>query len=231
LIIPLISAGNYGAGIYGSGVYGIGETTTDDDGGSGSGSSGGGGGGGGVSGCDEGYESVDGECVEIEVEENVTGTIPSQLFDITFNLEDTLIPSTDELSVVITFESFGNVPIPVNLTLIILDEDGNEVYREELNITVITEEVLRWDYEKLELDEGKYVAILQTLYGDDVYDEFRQSFEIGARRTTITGNVVGWIGGSGKWWLIGFAVLVVGAGLVWLFIRKRKVRRVKRGSK
>ena len=149
--------------------------------------------------------------------EEETG-IPSQLFDITFNLDDKLIQSVNELSGVVTFESFGLEPTPINLTFIILDESGNEVYREESSITVITEEVLRWKYETLQdLPEGKYTAILNTLYNVDVSDEFRQEFEIGEER-----GISLWV------WIVGGIVVgILIIGLVWWIIKRKKRRAYK----
>ena len=174
--------------------------------------------------CDSGYELINGECVEIgEVEEE----IPSQLFDITFNLDDSLIQNINELSGIVTFESFGTVPTPVDLVFIILDNSGNEVYREESDVTVTTEEILRWNYEGLEgLPDGKYTAVLETLYNVDVFDEFRLEFEIGKERRGITGRAIDWIGGEGKWWLGGLIGLVAIGGLaLWLIKKFRKKHR------
>ncbi|MCK4997091.1 hypothetical protein KAS08_02200 [Candidatus Pacearchaeota archaeon] len=143
------------------------------------------------------------------VERNcVKKTLPEQLFDITFNLEDILIQNTDELSGIVTFESFGTIPTFVNLTFIILNEHGNEIYRTPSNITVITEEVLRWNYKDLELNEGKYIAILETLYNVDVHDEFKQGFEIKEKFDLIV-----WI------WYI---VITVGVISISLFIKRRR---------
>ncbi len=164
--------------------------------------------GGGV-GCGSGYELIDGTCVK---------TAPEQLFDITFNLDDTIIQNANELSGVITFESFGQVPTPVNLTFTITDKAGIEFYREESEITVEVEELLRWNYEGLELDEGKYTAILETLYNVDVKDEFRQEFEIKEESFLAI-----WI-----WYLVGAGVILI-LSLIVLFIkiRKNKIRKKK----
>ena len=116
----------------------------------------------------------------LEVERNCEEEkIPEELFDITFSLDNLVIENNNELSGVVTFESFGTVPTPVDLTFIILNEAGGEIYKEKSDVTVTTEEILRWNYETLgELSEGKYTAILETLYNVDIYDEFRQEFRI-----------------------------------------------------
>ena len=167
-------------------------------------------------GCGSGYELIDGKCVKIE-------EAPEQLFDITFNLNDKLIQATNELSGVITFERFGVVPTPVNLTFIILDESGNEIYREESEITVEVEELLRWDYEGLqELPEGKYIAVLETFYGDDVYDKFTQEFEIGEEKRGITGRAIDWVAGGGKWYSLSAIGILIIILILWLIIIDKK---------
>ena len=64
------------------------------------------------------------------------------------------------------------------LTFIILDEEGNEIHREKENITVETERVLRKSFKKLRLGSGKYTLVLQTLYGENVEDEFIQFLDL-----------------------------------------------------
>lgn len=104
--------------------------------------------------------------------------IPEELFDITFSLEDATIEDINDLIGIITFLSFGRIPTPVDLTFVINDEAGNEVYREKGYIVVQTEEALRKEFEGLTLPEGGYTLILETLYNVDVFDEFRQDFVI-----------------------------------------------------
>ncbi len=114
--------------------------------------------------------------------------LPTQLFDITFNLDDKTIKSIYELEGIIIFESFGTEPTPVDLAFIILDANENEIYRAENKIIVTTEEVVRWKYESLsEFSEGKYTAILETLYNINVTDEFRQEFEISSKKKNVLG--------------------------------------------
>src|SRR3989339_156058 len=104
---------------------------------------------------------------------------PEELFDITFNLDKSIITNSSLLSGVVTFESFGLIPTLVNLTFIIFNEGGKEIYVEKSSLVISTEELLRWNYDSLQdLEYGKYVAVVQTLYGDNVFDEFRQDFEI-----------------------------------------------------
>jgi hypothetical protein len=169
------------------------------------------------------YEAYDGHhkanIIMTEIDEEAS----SELFDIRMDLESALLSRASELEVVITFFSFGTIPTSVDLAYVILDEDELEVYSEADEITVITQEVLRKTFEGLELPNGKYTFILGTLYGDDVFDKFEQEFEIGKRRG-ITGRAVDWIGGKGRWWLIGIVIASLIVGLIY-FRRKRKTRR------
>ncbi len=187
--------------------------------------------GGGGGGCAPGYELVDDKCVKIVVSEE----IQSQLIDITFALDDLIIQSSDELVAIVTFESFGTESTPVNLTFIILDESGNEVYRVDNNITVTTEEVMRWNYETLgELPEGKYIAVLHTLYNIDVFDEFTQEFEIGKRKG-ITGRIIEFIEtvnpGEKLWYVLVFVLSFSFIIIFWHFVKRHKKRKNRLNNK
>lgn len=141
--------------------------------------------------------------------------------DISLSLEDSFIQSPDDLSAVVTFESFGTVPTGVDLTFIILDEPGNEYAVDKDFIVVTTEEVFRKKFEALFLPEGKYTLVLKTLYNVNVSDEFKVEFEIGKERNGITGRATDFVEGEGKWWIIGGLIgLFVIGGLVLLLIRK-----------
>ena len=72
------------------------------------------------------------------------------------------------------FESFGQVPTPVNLTFVIYKE-GEEIHREEDYLVVEVEELLTKNF-GLGLEEGEYEIVLTTLYGDNVEDEFKHDF-------------------------------------------------------
>jgi len=125
-------------------------------------------------GCAPGYKLENGKCLKVE---NKT-QIPSQLFDIKLELENTAIKNSSELTSVIRFESFGNVSTPVDLTYKILDSSGIEVYSEKGNVVVTTEQIVRKNFENLNLKPGKYTLTLTTLYNKNISDIFRQEFEI-----------------------------------------------------
>jgi len=124
--------------------------------------------------------------IELNVEDGVAKI--NRLFDINFRLEEIILESSDELSVIVALENFGTESITVNLTFIILDEEGKEVYREKESIVVETENILKKSFKGLRLDEGRYTLILETLYDVDVFDEFRQDFEI---RRNLLSELVG----------------------------------------
>lgn len=134
-----------------------------------------------------GEEKQAGESFSVAEEKEKEGGLIIQfsLFDITFDLEEDVIENEEELQSVVTFTSFGNIPTPVDLNFMIRDESGKDVYRETTDLTVLTEEVLRWDYDNLgTLSPGTYTAVLQTFYGDNVFDEFTQEFEVRGENTT-----------------------------------------------
>jgi hypothetical protein len=152
--------------------------------------------------------------------------VPEELFDIRMDLEETLLSSASDLEAIVTFFSFGTIPTHVNLTYIILDKDESEVYRVTGDITVITQEVLRKTFEELELPDGEYTFVLHTLYGDDVFDEFEQDFEI---RTKPPCELFGFNFGKfifcWYWWvLIGLITLGL---LTWTIISLVKYGKLK----
>lgn len=143
--------------------------------------------------------------------------------DIILSLENSLIKSSYELTAVVTFESFGTVPTPINLTFIILDEFGNEYAIDKDFIVVTTEEVLRKKFEVLYLPDGKYTLVLQTLYNVDVSYESRQEFEIRKGRIGITGMAIDFVKGEGKWWISG-VIMIISLGIL-VFVINSLLRR------
>jgi len=191
-------------------------------------------GGGSGGGCSPSYKKIGLKCVKVaekKVKENNTKKnitnekIPSQLFDITFNLEDALIQNSDELSAVVTFESFGTVSTSVNLTFTILDKSGREYAVDKDFVVVTTEKVFNKKFKALYLPDGKYTLILKTLYNTNVSDEFRQDFEISVKKKGITGNAIDFAKGEGKLYGLGILIVVLIVWLVWYLIKKRKRRK------
>ena len=156
----------------------------------------------------------------------------SAVQEISLSLENELIQDPDELTAVVTFGDFGNVPTDVSLTFIILDESGIEYAVDKDFIFVTTEEVFRKKFEALFLPEGKYTLVLQTLYNVYVSDEFRQEFEIGKKRTSgITGMATRFfLGGNGKWSFGGVVVVILVAVLVLVLINEYKRKNEKKSK-
>jgi hypothetical protein len=155
----------------------------------------------------------------------------SQLFDIKFELESAEIEYSNELISIIIFYNFGNTSTTVNLTYSILDNNGKEVYNEKGSVTVTTNQIIRKNFENLNLPRGKYTIVLTTLYNDNVRDEFKQDFEIKSTSSSgITGNVI--LSGEPKYLrdsLILWGVAIVGVASIVFYIRRRKMK-FKRGT-
>ena len=105
--------------------------------------------------------------------------IPAQLFDIKLEIEEPTVQFSNKLTAWVRFENFGTEPIPVNMTYIILDRYETKLYTGQDSAVVWTEELIIKKFESLELPDGKYVLVLHTLYGSNIFDEFRQDFEVG----------------------------------------------------
>lgn len=104
-------------------------------------------------------------------------TLPRQLFDISFELDDAVIVGAENLVARVMFTSFGTQATPVVLTFTI-EKAGGEIYSEKDHIIVETERVLTKKFERLTLSPGKYTLVLKTLYNVDVEDEFRKDFTV-----------------------------------------------------
>lgn len=140
------------------------------------------GGGGGSSKREEENVTVEENATVIE---NVTevvneSSIPEKLFDIKMTLEDSFILNANELVARVSFESFGTVPIPINLTFRVYDSVGNLMYTMSDYLIVNVEEIRRYDFSDLVLVSGEYKLVLTTVYGKDVRDEFESSFVVGS---------------------------------------------------
>ncbi len=136
--------------------------------------------------------------------------LPGQLFDISLELDDTTIDNIKELVARVIFESFGTEATPVDMTFVIVDEGGQEMYQVLGDIVVETEAVFTQAFENVEIDfpDGKYTLILTTLYSEYVEDEFRVDFWIGIK-PPITQSVWFWIGIGGGLLLITTAIIIV----------------------
>ncbi len=143
----------------------------------------------------------------------VLAGVPEQLFDITMNIEDRTIENSDELVAIITYESFGSVPTPVDLTYTIYNKDGEIVHSEKGDVIVETENIERKYFKGLNLPEGEYYLIFKTIYNVDVDDEFRGDFEI---RKEKQESSVPWL-----WIVVGVSLIVI-IGIIIYFLRGKK---------
>lgn len=170
----------------------------------------------GSGGCGGVYHYVKGfGCVlknETEQELNVSKN-PKELFDIRMDLEDTSIKSSDELEVVVTYESFGSVPTLVNLTFEVFDSEGNLIYFRNDFIIVNVEEIRRYTFEDLDLVDGEYEFVLTTLYNIDVADKFRSKFIVGEKYKALDLLM-------NYWWIFILFVLI---GVVLFFTKRIKI--------
>jgi len=133
--------------------------------------------------------------------------LPDELFDIRLVIDRRTITSIRDLVARTTFESFGRVPTPVDLTFSIVDAQGNIVYSKKDNVVIQTEGVLVSRFTDVaDLPDGEYMLRAHTLYNVDVEDNFEIPFTINAGEKT----------GFGAWW-IWVLVAVFGAGLLILF--------------
>ncbi len=150
----------------------------------------------------------------VGAEEDEEG-LPKQLFDINLEIDDSIISSIRELVARVIFTSFGTEPTPVDLTFSILNETGEEVYRDEghsVDVVVETETVFNKTFrDASDLPFGKYTLVLMTLYNVDVKDEFRAEFEIKPESKFM--NILK------SWW---FWVIVIATALsLFLWLRKK----------
>jgi hypothetical protein len=146
-----------------------------------------------------------------------TPTSPEQLFDIRVTLDRALLEKSADLTVRIRFESFGTVPTPVDLTFIVFDESGQEVYQAQDSIIVETEANYVKRFPNLNLSAGDYVMVVRTLYNVDVSDEFRQDFSVQEK------------GGSFPWYYIVIAIGAAGvlAAVSVYILRKNRQKKAR----
>ncbi len=143
--------------------------------------------------------------------------IPSKLFDINFEIDKYYIENISELISRVVFVNFGKDPTAVNLTFIIKDENGVEIYEDKRKVTVYTGEVVTKDFEKFDLDPGKYSLVLNTLYDEDVFDEFSKSFEIISEKRIYQKRVF--------WIPLFFTILVLVNVFIVVFERKKRKKK------
>jgi hypothetical protein len=138
-----------------------------------------------------------------------------KLFDIILTINDAIISKSKDLVAKVEFTSFGTVPTDVKLIYKIKDSNGQEVFSEDGEITVETEKLVTKEFKKLNLADGKYNLFLTTIYGNNITDEFKQTFEVKENFSTNKGYF------SGVWFSLIFSLLIIG-GALYLFIKNKK---------
>lgn len=135
--------------------------------------------------CEENYNLIDGKCLLNNnlIQENKKNKteVPKQLFDITFEIDESTISDIKELSGIITFVSFGSEITPVNYVFTLYNESQNEIYSYSGYIEVQTENVIITSFDEfnnLNLKPGKYSIVYTSTYNVDVQDKFIQTFSI-----------------------------------------------------
>jgi peptidoglycan hydrolase-like protein with peptidoglycan-binding domain len=104
--------------------------------------------------------------------------ITEQLFDIAVRLESTDVVQASDLEAVITFESFGKGPTPVDIAYTIVNKEGQIVFKDAETLAVETEEIVRKQFHSLNLLPGGYTLVSSMKYNVDVIDEFRNDFVV-----------------------------------------------------
>jgi len=107
----------------------------------------------------------------------VEEAIPEELFDITFDLEENSLSSSDKLVVWITLQNFGKRYVPARLIYTITDEQGNEVYRKFEEVRVYTDESLIKTFSDLTLEQGEYNLMLEVEYAG-IAEDFELGFSV-----------------------------------------------------
>jgi hypothetical protein len=137
-----------------------------------------------------------------------------KLFDIILTINDTLLNKSKDLVATTEFTSFGTVPTSVKMNYRIEDSSGKEVFNDSGEVLVETEELVNKAFTKLDLKDGKYTLFLTTIYGENITDEFKQTFEVKEN------SVVGSNFSVGIWLILIFGLLFIG-GSFYKFIKHK----------
>ena len=103
--------------------------------------------------------------------------IPEELFDITFDLEESSLSKSDELIVWITLQNFGKRYVPARLIYVVTDIEGNEIYKEFEEIRVYSDESIIKRFEGLVLEKGVYTLSMKVEYAS-IVEEFSDEFSV-----------------------------------------------------
>ena len=103
--------------------------------------------------------------------------IPEALFDITFDLEESVLSKSDKLVVWITLQNFGRKYVPTRLIYSVINNKGKEVYRSFEELRVYTDESIIKQFDDLVLEEGDYTLIMNVEYAG-IVEEFSVNFSV-----------------------------------------------------
>ncbi len=104
-------------------------------------------------------------------------SIPEELFDITFDLEENSLGSSDKLVIWITLQNFGKRYVPARLIYTVTNDQGEEVYRNFEEVRVYSDESLIKTFSDLTLDEGEYNLMLEVEYAG-IIEDFSNGFVV-----------------------------------------------------
>lgn len=107
-----------------------------------------------------------------------SGGMPTQLFDINLELDQSVVSNAGDIGLRVIFTSFGKVATPVDMTFDILNSAGGVFYSEKDTTIVETEKVYSKKISNFTLVPGDYTIRLTTIYNKNVKDEFKQPFKI-----------------------------------------------------
>ncbi|MBN1793045.1 hypothetical protein JW826_05165 [Candidatus Woesearchaeota archaeon] len=140
--------------------------------------------------------------------------VEKKLFDITI-MADGIPEEGNEsqkesyiLNIVVLLENFGPEPIEIGLSMMVLDEDGNEIMQD--SSTALVEQHLWREYESLEgLKKGRYKVVLEAVFNETTKERIVKEVQIGpegfferTRRLLERYNLFNWIN------LIGLLILI-----------------------
>ncbi len=120
--------------------------------------------------CEPGEESCTEVCEEV-------CEVPEELFDITFDLEESILGKSDKLVVWITLQNFGKRYIPTRLIYSVKDKLGNEVYKEFNEVRVYTDESIIKQFDDMTLSQGDYELTISIEYAG-IVEEFSDNFSV-----------------------------------------------------
>lgn len=104
-------------------------------------------------------------------------SIPKELFDINFKLEEKSLSSSDKLVAMISIQNLGEKYVPARLYYTIKDKNENEVYMEFEEIRIPKDYSITKIFDSLNLNYGSYILNLKVEYSG-ISKEFKENFII-----------------------------------------------------